>query len=271
MLTFSAVLKSENVEPSRVTLIRHKDARLRQRTLFDIWFSDRELFEAYQSIQPAKNNLPVGHVLASFVVTAANDTVFVGCYDIVSSNVIGEGELDPVNGSVLSPSMLRHSLAPIPALSPYVSRLVIKPWRDAINYVKRADRADPEILELRREDYDEPFPGHLKFARRLGDMTKIYRSWQDQLAVRGVYLFTFDDGVHYVGSATGAAGFTQRWADYLNNGHGGNASLQLRDARQATVSILEVAGSSHSREDVLAMESMWKRKLGKGVQALNEN
>ena len=76
---------------------------------------------------------------------------------------------------------------------------------------------------------------------------------------------TFDDGMQYVGSATGEQGFWQRWSDYLANGHGGNRVLirDQRDARKAWVSILEVSGSAQTERDIINQEMLWKRKLVK--------
>ena len=37
------------------------------------------------------------------------------------------------------------------------------------------------------------------------------------------------------------------------------------------MAILEVAGSAASRDDVLAMEALWKRKLGSRETGLNRN
>jgi hypothetical protein len=91
-------------------------------------------------------------------------------------------------------------------------------------------------------------------------------SWQGRLKEhQGVYLLTFDDGMQYVGSATGEEGFWQRWSDYLRNGHGGNRVLMRdhHDARNAMVSILEVSGSAQTKSDIITREMLWQRKLGK--------
>ena len=64
-----------------------------------------------------------------------------------------------------------------------------------------------------------------------------------------------------IGSASGADGFLGRWKEYVDNGHGGNVALRTRDASDYLVSVLEVAGSSATPDEIRALESMWKIKL----------
>ena len=68
-------------------------------------------------------------------------------------------------------------------------------------------------------------------------------------------------GKLYVGAAYSAGGFWRRWEDYMATGHGGNVLMQELVAAEYQVSILEVASSSASPADVIAMESRWKAKL----------
>ena len=91
-------------------------------------------------------------------------------------------------------------------------------------------------------------------------------------AARGVYLLACPrTREHYVGSADGADGFFGRWMDYVTTGHGGNAGMRIRDPSDYLVSVLEVAGSTAGRSDILAMEEAWKRKLMSRSIGLNKN
>ena len=87
----------------------------------------------------------------------------------------------------------------------YVRRLVIEPWADAINIVKKAARYNAKVLEIRRAPDQEQFPTLMKFRNRVGDLPNIPQSWQEPLKeAKGIYLLTFPpDGQHYVGSASG--------------------------------------------------------------------
>ncbi|WP_269083041.1 hypothetical protein [Methylobacterium sp. WSM2598] len=75
----------------------------------------------------------------------------------------------------------------------------------------------------------------------------------------------------YVGSATGAGGFLGRWEDYARTGRGGNVRLRARDPSDYQVSVLQVAGSDTTDEEILGMESLWKRKLQSQEMGLNAN
>jgi len=62
-----------------------------------------------------------------------------------------------------------------------------------------------------------------------------------------------------------------RWMQYVVTGHGGNVGLKSREPSDYQVSILEVAGSAATVEDILQMEILWKRKLQSQEMGLNRN
>ena len=158
-------------------------------------------------------------------------------------------------------------------MADYIGRLVIEPWKDAINYVQRATARNPRIIEIKRSPYEEPFPGLVGFLRRVDELRGLFPHWIERfMETRGIYLLVFDDGAQYVGKADGRDGFWQRWMEYTTDGHGGNKVLktQGRNARQATVTVLETAGSSATEQHVLAQEQLWMRKLGRKVVSLDE-
>lgn len=99
------------------------------------------------------------------------------------------------------------------------------------------------------------------------------RSWVAALqSSRGVYLLTCPrTREQYVGSATGEEGFWGRWRSYIDTGHGGNVGLMSRDPSDYQVSILEVAGTSATPDDIRIMEGRWQRKLQSREMGLNRN
>ena len=54
-------------------------------------------------------------------------------------------------------------------------------------------------------------------------------------------------------------------------GIGGNVALKSKDPSDYQVSILEVAGTSATTEDILHMEVLWKKKLQSMEMGLNRN
>ena len=145
--------------------------------------------------------------------------------------------------------------------------------RGKLAWRQKAREHNKVILEIRPKAKEEPFPPYVYFLRRLGDLRNIYPSWAARLKERkGVYLLTFDDGMQYVGSATGEEGFWRRWQDYLATGHDGNRILihDQRDARNAMVSILEVSGSAQTEREIINQEMRWQQKLGTRAKRLEK-
>ena len=89
-------------------------------------------------------------------------------------------------------------------------------------------------------------------------------SWRSALSsVAGTYLIADTaTGKLYIGKATGEGGIWQRWKDYASDGHGDNEKLKklLNEegsdrAKDFIYSVLEIADTHASEEDVLARES----------------
>ena len=74
-----------------------------------------------------------------------------------------------------------------------------------------------------------------------------------------------------MGSASGEDGFWGRWQDYVQSGHGGDVALKSRDTSDYQVSILEVAGTASTPDDIIKMEIRWKSKLQSREMGLNRN
>jgi hypothetical protein len=113
----------------------------------------------------------------------------------------------------------------------------------------------------------------MNFIKQVSELTVLPESWKSVLkASRGIYLLTCPKTKEqYVGSATGHDGFWGRWIDYAKNGHGGNLGLKSRESSDYQISILEVASSSATHEDILKLEGLWQRKLRSQEMGLNRN
>ncbi len=95
MLTFNDLLRLEGVDKAQVRFVRHQDGRLGPGRLYEAWRNHREAFEAHQSAQH-RDVFPVGALLASFVVTEARKTVFVGMYRVDDVGTCPPGSVDPL-------------------------------------------------------------------------------------------------------------------------------------------------------------------------------
>ena len=99
MLHLNAIFQAEGLDPSDVQLVRHKDARFQKegKSVFDVWYSERERFEKYQSVQGQRNKFDVGGIVASFVVSNSGETLFVGLYRVQSRRLWTTGDYrDPL-------------------------------------------------------------------------------------------------------------------------------------------------------------------------------
>jgi hypothetical protein len=272
MLKFNALLELARLNPENVFLLRHQDGRLPAGRIFSAWLSERKDFEAYQQGQKWKNRFPEGSAVASFVVAPGGETLFVGIYDVVGISRTSDPFDDSLLGKLPAEDRAWHDLIHSDRMRDFEAKLVIdwgpgqRAWR------QRASSRNKTVLEIRAQFMEEPFPRYMNFSRRLGDLKNIYPSWKARLEERrGIYLLAFDDGMQYVGSATGERGFWQRWENYLANGHGGNRVLirDARDARTAIVSLLEISGSAETDHDIVRQEMFWQEKLGSRAKPLD--
>ncbi|TAN70490.1 MAG: GIY-YIG nuclease family protein [Methylobacter sp.] len=128
------------------------------------------------------------------------------------------------------------------------------------------------------------FPGFKAVNLTKAELDLIFKqsleSWRAALSnVAGVYLISDTaTGQLYVGSASGEGGIWQRWESYVSNGHGGNIELRKllnnsgpERAKHFRYSILEIADTHASIEDILRRESHWKSILLSRKHGLNAN
>ncbi|MCS6920419.1 MAG: GIY-YIG nuclease family protein [Elioraea sp.] len=280
-LRFNMLLAAEGIAPADVRLLRHQKVETRVRTPYSLWRDDPAAFERYQSMQHAsarRRAIFAAPYWASFVVTPDGETLFVGLYQVAR---IGPAEPDAINPLTGEPASSaahpvaydRYDCRLARPLSAYIGRLFIR-WGDGMrSWVQRADNQDKEIVALAREFQEPDFPGFSRFIRPLSEIETMPPSWKAVLtASRGVYLLACPrTREHYVGSAYGADGFLGRWRAYVANSHGGNVGLRIRDPSDYVVSVLEVAGSATTAEEIIALEGLWKMKLLSRDMGLNRN
>lgn len=276
MLTFNDVLKKAGIGPVDVRLLRHQDGSADpERTPFQLWRNDPAAFVEYQSRQSRRSEklLSGARYWAAFVVTPAGETVFADLYLIT---LVGVGEEDrPMvqrHGHVdRAEEYVRFDLRPVDAFRSLSGRIVIEWGKGYLAWTQRADLQDKTILELRREYQEAQFPGFADLIIRLSAIPTLPASWIAVLqAARGIYLLSCPRTKEfYVGSATGAGGFWDRWLEYHETGHGENVRLKSREPSDYQISVLEVAGSLQSREDIQKIEHRWMRKLQSVEAGLN--
>lgn len=275
MLTFQLLLESEGVSPKDVRLLRHvPKPGLSRLSPYAAWLHHRESFEAYQATQASKDRkFFCSPLWASFVSTPARETMFVGLYEVGEPN----GPVEPFDCPLTAvhhdgSDVDRYPTTLSPLLADYAGRIFIDWGGGTRTWGQYADRRGKQILELRRGEIDEPYPGHSLFLQQLSAIEALPSSWRAVLqAARGVYLLTCPrTREQYVGSACGQGGFIGRWEQHVRM-EGDAVAFRSRDPSDYRVSILEVAGSLANDHDILAMEQRWKDKLQSREMGLNRN
>ena len=284
-LRFNMLLEDEGIAPSDVRLLRHQTDKVVGKTPYSLWRDDPATFDIYQGTQdgtPRQRARFAGRYWASFVAPSPASTLFVGLYEVKRIGPVPEGAMDPLSGMPVGGTPERTSLydlydcTRLAALSAYIGRLSVH-WGDTTSarraWIQRADNQDKEIIELNRTFKEETFPGFTKLLRPLSEIETMPPTWKAILrANSGVYLLACPrTREHYVGSAYGEGGFFGRWQSYVANKHGGNIGLKSRDPSDYIVSVLEVAGSNATVQDIINSENSWKEKLLSRDIGLNRN
>ena len=257
MLTFNKILHDEGIDPAEVRLVRHQDKRVKNR-LYKLWLTKPGDFELYQRIQNSTKVFPVGCLLASFVVTPMEETLFVGLYRV--------HDVRPRPPEIVDPAVPEESgrylydVRREDKLTDYIGHLIVD-WGPAKRvWVQLGHKRDKQVLEIRRELREEPFPGFTYFCWDIDEIDAVPFSWQTVLKnVKGVYLLVCKEtGKQYVGSAKGEESLWGRFCNYYQTGHGGNVELKCRGRKSYKVTVLEIVNSDEKIESV---ENAWMRKL----------
>jgi hypothetical protein len=275
---FNTLLEDAGLAPSQVRLLRHQTGKVRGRTPYSLWRDDRTGFERYQSYQLGGDRRAyfAAPYWASFVMPPGGGTMFVGLYSASLIGAVAPGSIDPLSGNPMDDRHEVYDVAYLSALAEYAGRLFVH-WGDSSSanraWVQKADHQNKRLIELRRAFEEEEFPGFTSLVRPLSEIDTMPAGWKQVLkANRGVYLLVCPKTrEHYVGSAYGQEGFLGRWRNYVSDGHGGNVALRNRSPSDYVVSILEVAGSNATNEDIIALENAWKAKLLSRDMGLNRN
>lgn len=233
-------------------------------------------FEEWQRLQ-AKKNFERPRVVSLIALPGRDAWLYAGAYDSHGCRPYLFMERD----------IVRYDLTERPGSRWLKGRLVVSFKRTGRQSYLVAENWASQLLvsEITRLPLTiGEFPGFKDVCLPMRDLRLLVQqaieSWRAALAsVAGVYLISdAKTGRLYVGSADGEGGIWQRWCEYVRTGHGGNVELRalLRDEGTARAdhfqfSVLEIADTHASKEQVLAREQHWKRVLLTLDHGLNAN
>lgn len=270
-ITFNMILRAEAIDPADVRVVRHHDSRPECKiTPYGLWRRDPALLEKYQGIQ-SKDRFPVGKLLASFVRTPSDKTLFVGLYSVNGKGVTGEYDIDPCS-DLPCPGKVLYDTSRDGRLKDMQGRLVIDWGKGYLAWHQRANKNDKRVIELLRDPEDEPFPGYFAFRCRLSELADLPVAWKAQLrAAKGIYVLTSArTREHYVGSATGKDGFFGRWTQHAKVG-GDAVGFQAFATSEYQAGILQVSAGFETDDDILRTEYDWMEKLQSRSIGINGN
>ncbi|MEN6621808.1 MAG: GIY-YIG nuclease family protein [Smithella sp.] len=272
----NTILKEAGLDLSNVRLLRHKDKNaVKGRSPYELWRDDLPSFELYQSVQSFNNRAKlVSRYWLSFIVTPSNETMFADFYSSCYRGLLEKDTPMPhMDGIDRAGTCDVYNLVRDDRLNDFIGKLYIDWGSGERAWIQRPERQNKKITKLLPEFKEPDFPGFLHFMKPLSELNRIPFGWITTLrSSKGIYLLTCPTTrEQYVGSASGQDGFWGRWQEYIQNGHGGNIALKSRDPSDYQVSILEVAGTATTLDDLLKMEIQWKQKLQSREMGLNKN
>ena len=278
-LHFNMLLAEQGINPRDVRLLRHQHIERDGLTSYALWRDDPSEFERYQSAQLTSRRAHfASRYWAGFVVPPDSSTLFVGLYEIGGYSPVASDWVDPMQRKTaeqIGRELDVYAFRRLPEFDSLIGCLRIEWGEGKRSWSQRADgsKRSKRIVELTQAFREPDFPGFTSFIRNLANLPTAPASWIAALsATCGIYLLTCPKTKEqYVGAAYGAHGFWGRWQAYVSSGHGGNEGLKSRDPSDYQVSILEVAGSAATIEDIRVMEQLWKAKLRSRDMGLNRN
>lgn len=287
-LTLKSLLPLFGISHStqKIKLLRHQTQALEEMLSYG-------LIEEYQRYQ-GKPVLNGADLVASFTARGQGDCLFFGLYKVANHLTL--------NIPHPSADLLRfdppaanaghyYELERVPGLEQLEGRLVID-WRtvgrDKAGRIwhQWLDEQDKPVLELLPEGFVAEFPGFERVVLRRDELERLFNHsearatwvWHQLMSeVAAIYLIVSATGQQYVGSAYGEGGLWRRWENYARDPSGGNVILQRaieddpRFVEGLRYSVLQTLPHYCTKEEVIALESLYKRKLGSRAFGLNAN
>lgn len=278
-LCFSDILRKAGIDPEKVKLIRHSLSDDDFRNCFD-----KNMIRAYTSVQ--KPGFSKGYEYWCVFIGGEHTTArFYACYRVHGS-APDTPDLKPKGFPVAAwfhGNLAYYDLEPVSELSEYKNRLVIEWGKGTLAWHQKG--TTEKVVKAIESKTERPFVGYenviLSYTalKEVVENKEDYRLWQEALRnVYAVYLIVdMKSGQQYVGSAYGTDGLLGRWREYASSLHGNNKLMkELLDVQPAQFnhfqfSILQVLPKTKIPDEVIHVETIWKKKLGTLVHGLNAN
>lgn len=291
MLEFNDLLVKSGIDPKATLVMRHRPWENELRRTFSWIAAERpKLFNAYQSTQTpnVEKALKRATFVASFIGMEAGKATFIGMYrnNGVSHRLTRESyRKDAVLAELLDLGMHGFAdddprdeidyfdLSPEDVAGIYQARLVVS-WNVERSWFRWADRNSFPIQAILPVSFiEQSMPDWDDLVLTRAELATLPAGWATRMAEwRGIYLISdISDGKRYVGAAYGDRNILGRWQEYGRSGHGENVRLRRRDPENFRFSILQRVSPDMDAEEVIQLESSWKKRLLSREIGLNAN
>lgn len=278
-LYLSDIIKRNNLDPTRIKLIRHS---LRDKGFLKCF--QKGFMNEYQKVQ--KENFFQGcDYILTFVSEPGTSAKFMGCYK-VGSGIAIKPSMMPLNFPVVEMFNGPHyyfDLQKVDMLSDLEGRLIIDWGKAAISWQQWATNEKAVVAiqtspRLAFNGFENVIISYGELKEIVTDPT-LYENWHTALSsIYAIYLITDQtNGRLYVGSAYGTGGLLGRWESYIRTKHGDNKGiktvLKISPSRYEDFqfSILQILPKNITAEEVIEIENLFKGKLLSTEHGMNEN
>lgn len=270
MIGFSDIVKQAGLSPEHVLLFRHplsnKDVKL---------YYEKGMVREYTAHQG--NKFKNGHYThwAVFMGDQGTLATFYACYEVqgVTADTVDRISPEEPHPEWFQGENQYFTLVHCDLLREYEQKLVID-WGNSTRMWHQKGTNPKPVWSIEPE-HKEDFPGFenliLSYSelKNIVDNPTIYSNWVTALSsVNAIYLIVdCRSGKQYVGSAYGNDGLWGRWSAYVTTLHGGDKHLiellcqHPERYQHFQFSILQILPKTVTDEQVIAIESLYKKKL----------
>ena len=279
ILCFEDVLNKAGLDPSKVKLIRH--------ALTDKGFKscyEKNMVLEYTRQQKAGFSKNYDY-WAVFISDKGNYAKLFAVYQV--GNAVSDTP-DVMPTGFPHPEWFQgknmfFELQHVEALRAYEGRLIID-WGKSTRMWHQKGTTEKPIVAI-QTDIKKVFSGFenliLKYdeLKEIVENPTIYDSWHTALSsINAIYLIVdTETGKQYVGSAYGKDGLLGRWSCYVNTLHGNNKKIQELICNYPDryhcfqFSILQILPKTATVDDIIRMETLYKKKLMSISFGMNDN
>lgn len=278
-LYLTDILRRNEIDPEKVRLIRHA---LSDKSFRDCY--NKGMIKEYTQQQDKGFSDGFKYWIV-FISDKGTNCKFYACYKIMGSK---PDTIENMPKNFPYPDWFRgereyYELEEVEILNDLKDRLIIdwgkgtRTWAQKGTNEKKiiAIQANPKMVFTGFENlvltYDE--------LKEIIDDSITYSEWHTALSsINAIYLIVDrKNGKQYVGSAYGKDGLLGRWTIYIATGHGNTKLMKeaIRDQpnryKEFQFSILQILPKNLTNDEIIKIESLYKKKLMSKEFGMNDN